>query len=312
MVVGQDVEPCGRLLAHLHALQEFLDPNMAEEQGRPKMTMYYRKPDWWWDVTWTPVSGCRKVSDGCRYCWSLPWLKSHTWTVETVYFGAIEKMADESLRWTGNSTALRVGDPRWDFPITDFRDGVVNPALGPGKPSLIFAVVDGDLFLEGRPLEDINRVCRTLVASKHLGLLCTKYTRQMVDYFALLDPRSVRRWQSKLLLGFSAENQACFDERWSDLRPLADAGWFVYVALSPLLELVTLPPDALELLRWVVVYGECNRWEPELCRPMDADWALAILKQCRAAGIPFFFRGMHTGAYIPPYLTKLRQFPSWP
>ena len=274
--------------------------------------VFRRKLDWWWDWTWTPVSGCRKVSDGCKYCWSLPWLKSHTWTVPTVYTGAIKEAADGSMQWTGDPTALRVGDPVWNFPLTF--PGVVNPALGPGKPNLLFTVVDGDLFLEGRPKEDINRVCRTLVASKHLGLLCTKYTRQMVEYFAALDPRSVPRWQQKLLLGFSAESQEWFDLRWKDVRPLADAGWFVYVALSPLLGPVTLPPEFLALGKrtWVVVYGECNRWEPERARPMEADWARAIRDQCQAAGIPFFLRGMHTPGYIPPDLVNIREFLVWP
>ena len=273
--------------------------------------MIYRKYSWWWDTTWTPVSGCRPVSDGCKYCWSLPWLKCHTWPTETVYTGAIEEAADGSMRWTGDATALRAGDPVWNFPLTF--PGVENPALGPGKPSLIFAVVDGDLFVEGRPTEDINRVCATLAVSKHLGLLCTKYTRQMVDYFTALDPRTVKLWQSKLLLGFSAENQKWFNQRWADVRSLADAGWFVYVALSPLLEPVMLPSDFLALGQrtWVVVYGECNRWAPELCQPMDADWARAIRDQCRAAGIPFFIRGMHTGAYVPPDL-QIREFPSLP
>jgi protein gp37 len=197
----------------------------------------------------------------------------------------------------------------WTWPLT--WSGVVNPALGPGKPSLIFAVVDGDLFVTGRPKEDINRVCRTLAASPHIGLLCSKYTREMAAYFATLDQRTMRRWLPKLLLGFSAENQECFDERWADMRPLAEAGWFVYVALSPLLEEVTLPPAFLALRKrtWVVVYGECNRWERECCTPMEAGWARAILAQCRARGIPFFLRGMHTGGYIPPDLINVREFP---
>jgi protein gp37 len=136
----------------------------------------------------------------------------------------------------------------------------------------------------------------------------------MVDYFASIPPRSVQRWQSKLLLGFSAENQKWFNRRWEHVRPLAEAGWFVHVALSPLLEPVTLPPDFLALGKrtWVIVYGECNRWEPERARPMEADWARAIYDQCRAANIPFFLRGMHTPGYIPPDLVNRREFPVWP
>jgi protein gp37 len=133
----------------------------------------------------------------------------------------------------------------------------------------------------------------------------------MADYFTALDSRTAKRWQPKLWLGFSAERQKLFNQRWADLRPLAEVGWFVYVALSPLLESVTLPPDFLALGKWVVVYGECNRWEPERCRPMEADWARVIREQCRAAGIPFFIRGMHTGTCVPPDL-HVRDFPSVP
>jgi protein gp37 len=133
----------------------------------------------------------------------------------------------------------------------------------------------------------------------------------MAAYFASVDPRSVGRWQQKLLLGISAETQKRFDQRWADLRPFAAAGWFVYVPLSPLLERIALPDDFLALGQrtWVVVYGECNRWEHARCRPMEANWARAIRDQCRAAGIPFFLRGMPTGEFIPPDLL-IRQFPS--
>jgi protein gp37 len=273
------------------------------------MTMEFRKDDWWWDFTWTPVSGCRPVSEGCRLCWSLPWLKRHTWQTPTVYTGAIEKAAvDGSLRWTGNLTRLEDGDRMWKRP---HNNRVANPALGPNRPNLVFAVVDGDLFVTGRPKADINLVCATLAASPHYGLLCSKYTGEMADYFTTLDPRTVKRWQPQLLLGFSAETQKRFDERLTDVRRLIDAGWFVYVALSPLLEAVTLPPEwlALGARTWVVVYGECNRWESRPSTPMKPDWARALYAQCKAAGIPFFLRGMHTGARIPPDLVGLRQFP---
>ena len=71
-----------------------------------------RKPSWWRDTTWTPVSGCKPVSAGCRECWSLPWLKCHTWQTETVYTGAIKEAVDGSVRWTGDLTALRNGQTR--------------------------------------------------------------------------------------------------------------------------------------------------------------------------------------------------------
>jgi protein gp37 len=240
----------------------------------------------------------------------MKWLNSHTWEPETVYTGAITEEAKRGRRkWTGVLTRLREGDKMWDRPLT--HPGVENPALGPGKPNLISVVFQGDLFVEGRPKKDIDRVFATIAASKHIGLLLTKYTPQMASYLAALDPRTVRVWKSKLWLGFSAENQECFDRRWPDIRPFAEAGWFVYVVIAPMLTAVTLPPDALQLLRWVVCYGECEQVTPEECRPMETDWARAVRDQCRAAGIPFFIRAMHLGEYVPPDL-HIREFPSLP
>jgi protein gp37 len=112
-------------------------------------------------------------------------------------------------------------------------------------------------------------------------------------------------------LGFSAENQECFNRRWADIRPFAEAGWFVYVVIAPMLAQMTLPPDFLALGKWGICYGECEQITPEECRPMDPDWARAIRDQCRAADIPFFMRAMHSGEYVPPDL-QIREFPTWP
>jgi protein gp37 len=82
-----------------------------------------------------------------------------------------------------------------------------------------------DLFYEKRPTQIITRVCATIAQSEHIGLLLTKRTRRAADYFTALDARTVRRWQPQLWLGFSAERQREFDERWQDMRQLPDAGW---------------------------------------------------------------------------------------
>jgi protein gp37 len=284
--------------------------------------VFYRKPNWFWDFSWTPVSGCWPApnSPGCANCWPTKWNNSHTHASETVYTAAFTKEANRGRRkWTGILTAYRDGDEMWDRPLT--HPGVVNPALGHGKPNLISVVYQGDLFVEGlvkglavkRPKKDIDGVCATIAASKHIGLLLTKYTPQMASYLAGLDPRTARVWKQKLWLGFSAENQECFNRRWADIRPFAEAGWFVYVVIAPMLTPVTLPPDFLALGKrtWVVCYGECEQITPEECRPMEADWARAVRDQCRAAEIPLFIRAMHSGEYVPPDL-QIREFPTWP
>ncbi|MGO9062105.1 MAG: DUF5131 family protein [Candidatus Binataceae bacterium] len=269
--------------------------------------MCFRKPHWWWDWGWHPVSGCLPVSEGCRYCFIPPWLKSHTWRSDTAHTGVTEVRHGRAV-WNGEINASPAGDPMWTWPLT--WPGVENPALGQGQPSLVFVVVTGDLFYTKRLKEDIasiNRVCATMAASPHIGLLVTKYTVEMAAYFAALDSRTVRRWLPQLWLGFSAENQEWLDRRWVDIRPLAEAGWFVFVSIAPLLGPVTLPPDFVVWAKWVIVNGEQAKRKRR--RPMKNTWARAIRDQCAAADIPFFMKEPHTGGYIPPDL-QIRQFPT--
>jgi protein gp37 len=44
---------------------------------------------------------------------------------------------------------------------------------------------------------------------------------------------------------------------------------------------------------------------------MNPDWARAVKKQCREAGIPFFFKQM-AGKRPIPYDLRIREFPRWP
>jgi protein gp37 len=165
-----------------------------------------------------------------------------------------------------------------------------------------------DLFHKDRPTETIDDVCVTLAASEHIGLLVTKRTRRMTEYFIAQPPRTVRLWKDKLWLGFSAERQLEFDRRWADMRVLAAADWFIFVSVAPLIDPVTLPPDFLALGKrtWVVVAGE--QGPHDACRDMEPDWARLIRDQCRAAGIPFFLKQMARKKPIPPDLLH-REFP---
>jgi protein gp37 len=228
-------------------------------------------------------------------------------TLTDVHQGVTDRVNGRAV-FNGKLTALPATHRSWDWPLE--WSGAKRPKLGTGRPSLVWIGDMSDVFIEDRPTEIINRALATVVISDHIGLVLSKRTARLAEYFAALDPRTVMRWQSKLWPGFSAERQQEFDSRWADVRPLANAGWFVFASLAPLIAPVTLPPDFLALgnRTWCIVSGEQKipRTRP---RPMDPDWARAVRDQCKEAGIPFFMKQMAKGAPIPPDL-QIRQFPS--
>ena len=222
--------------------------------------------DWWWHATWNPVGGCLAISPGCTNCYAAQVAGTKTWPYANsagVHNGVTIVKAKRRI-FNGAVTTAPDFHKTWTWPLT--WPGAKHPKLGPGAPSLIFVGDMADLFYK-RPTETIDRVCATIARSAHIGLVLTKRTTRMAEYFAAQSPRTVRLWQLKLLLGFSAERQQEFDERWADMRGLAEAGLFVFVSIAPMIGPVRLPDDFLALgsRTWCIVAGEQGphaRWVP--------------------------------------------------
>jgi protein gp37 len=259
------------------------------------------KPGWWWDKTWNPVGGCKAISPGCTHCYAAQIAGTYSWPLqkETLHTDVTLTKGRRRI-FNGELTELRPGHRLWTMPL-EWR-GAEHPALGSGQPSLIFVGDMSDLFHEDRPAAVIDRVVATIAASEHVGLSVTKRTQRMAEYFS-----TRHRGKNKIWLGFSAERQQEFGQRWADMKPLAEAGWLVFVSVAPMIGPVTLPPDFLRLARWVIVAGE--QGPHDLIRDMHPDWARAIRDQCAAANMPFFMKQMSHGKPIPPDL-QIRQFPS--
>jgi protein gp37 len=270
------------------------------------------RDDKWWDKPWSPLGGCEPISPGCLNCVAAGYASQEAWRWPkgtSAHHGVTKLVAGRAV-FNGKLTRLPDTHHIWDMPLR--WAGATNPKLGVGQPSLIFAVDMGELFLN-RPKADIDRVVETLVLSPHIGLLCTKLTKRMAEYFSAIPARQLRRWQERLWLGFSAEEQRWFDQRWQYMRPLAAAGWPMFASLGPMLGPIKLPADYLEYAGWAIASGEQpatpNRLAYARCRPMDADWARAVRDQCKAAGIAFFCKQMSRKAPRPPDL-RILEFPT--
>lgn len=275
----------------------------------------------WWDKTRNVCGGCLQCSPGCLFCYALKQAATLHRSLEHPLYGGTTKWRlnkrdlTEDLPvkpvWSGRTTVLPPDHPEWDLPIS--WSGVRDPVMGEGQPSLIFEGSMTDLFFEDRPEEVIDRALQPYQHSRHIGLILTRRVERMAEYFLAGGPPPRRRGllpplpaRQKLWLGFSAERQQEFDQRWPHMRKLAQAGWTVYCPIAPMLGPVRLPPDFLEFgdRIWCIASGEQGKgW-----RPMDPSWPRAVRDQCRDAGVPFLMNQM-AGRKPIPHDLLIHQFP---
>jgi protein gp37 len=173
----------------------------------------------WTDATWNPVTGCTKVSPGCKHCYA-------------------ERLA---------ARLQAMGNPRYQngFAVTLHPDQLALP-LRWRQPRRIFVNSMSDLFHEAVPAEYIARVFETMVqASRHVFQVLTK----RADRLAALAP--VLPWPANVWQGVSVESQD-YTSRVGALRVVPAAVRFLSV--EPLLG--PIPNLPLEGVDWVIVGGE--------------------------------------------------------
>lgn len=252
----------------------------------------------WATHSWSPITGCSKISEGCRNCWA-------------------ERMA--------RRLAGRYGYPEapHHFDVTVHDDKMDQP-LRWKKPRRIFVCSMGDLFHEDVPTWVIDIVFLNMRTSpQHTFLILTKRPRWMHYLLSgplLMSGKTCAELYPNVWLGVTAENQQRADERIPVLLQIPAVGHFV--SLEPMLGAVDLTPYLYETCRFcggLLEHGEwyhhinkhCSRpqWgetnkRPALdwaivggesgpgARPMEVEWARSIKDQCVEACVPFFLKQM--------------------
>jgi protein gp37 len=173
----------------------------------------------WTDATWNPVTGCTKVSPGCKHCYA-------------------ERMARR---------LQAMGQPRYaqGFKVTLQPDTLELP-LRWRLPRTIFVNSMSDLFHPDVPENYIQRcfdiMCR---ASQHVFQILTKRPERVAD-MALRLP-----WAQNIWMGTSVENE---DYLWR-IRKLAMIDARIrFLSIEPLLGPIKLCD--LDRINWVIVGGE--------------------------------------------------------
>ena len=275
----------------------------------------------WTDATWNPVTGCSKVSQGCKHCYA-----EREWP-------RISAPRPQPNIYTGRAfTEVQCHPERLLQPWSWV------------KPRRIFVNSMSDLFHEDVPFEFIAQVFWIMGhTTRHTYQVLTKRPHRMLEFFKWVDEydgtfpgdrigehAAEVKWEpatkgrggydncgpswpySNVWLGVSVEDQATAEERIPLLLQIpAAVSW---ISAEPLLgpvdlvNLVRVEPgipsehhySALECdvdplddgewngrcISWVVVGGESG---PK-ARPMHPDWVRSLRDQCAAADVPFFFK----------------------
>ncbi len=173
----------------------------------------------WTDLTWNPVTGCTKVSQGCKHCYA-------------------ERMA-KRLR------AMGVDRYRNGFAPTLHPDLLDEPLRWRGSKR-VFVNSMSDLFHKEVPLEFIQQVFRSVAAARsHVFQVLTKRSGRLLQIAGKLE------WPDNLWMGVSVEHMRTVD-RIEHLRQVPAATRFL--SCEPLLG----PLENLDLsgIHWVIVGGE--------------------------------------------------------
>ena len=203
----------------------------------------------WTEMTWNPVTGCTKVSQGCKHCYA-------------------ERMAKRL-------TAMGAERYRNGFSVTLHPD-LVDIPRGWRLPRVVFVNSMSDLFHDDIPLAYIQRVFATMRdCPRHTFQVLTKRSERLAGLAPYLP------WPENVWMGVSVEDARVL-HRVADLQSVQAKVRFL--SLEPLIgPLESLPLDGIH---WVIVGGESG---PQ-ARPMRKEWVRQILRQCRAAKVPFFFK----------------------
>ena len=173
----------------------------------------------WTESTWNPVTGCTKISPGCRHCYA-------------------ERMA-KRLQAMGqpnyvNGFGLALHEKVLELPLTW------------KKPQTIFVNSMSDLFHEDVPVKFIQKVFHIMErAHWHRFQILTKRSDRLLE----LNPKL--SWNFNIWMGVSVENQE-YTFRIDHLREVGAT--IKFVSFEPLLG----PIHGLNLrgIDWVIVGGE--------------------------------------------------------
>lgn len=210
----------------------------------------------WTEETWNPVTGCDKVSAGCKNCYA--------------------KIMTKRLKAMGQEKY------KDGFSVRTHEEELKRP-FGWRKPRKVFVNSMSDTFHKEVPdefIEGIRQVIADEENEKHIFQILTKRADRLQDF---------PNWPDNAWIGVTVEN----NNARSRIQHLKNVQAPVrFISVEPLLESL---PDLGEQLNkngvnWVIVGGESGTQ----ARDMDVKWIEELVEECKDYNIPIFIKQLGT------------------
>lgn len=235
----------------------------------------------WCHKTWSPWTGCAKISPACAGCYAAHLMDTRMGRVEWGEPGS------------GEGTRDLMSDDYWRKPLAWNRAAVRDGARPTVFPSLC------DPFDTAVPPAWRWRFVELMEATPHLVWLLL--TKRIGNAVRLTDPaRGERPLPRNVALGATFANQEEWDRDNPKLRDAARAvgPMFTFGSFEPLLGPVVMGdwhPD------WVITGGETDQGKHK-ARPTHPAWFRSLRDQCAATGTPYHHK--QNGEFLPVEVSR--------
>lgn len=220
---------------------------------------------------WNPWRGCRKHSEGCKYCY--------------IHKGDAKKGID-----TGKIIRL----DGFDAPVARNKNGEYKMKSG----QTVYLCFSSDFLLP--EADEWRSECWQMMRER--SDLHFLFLTKRIERFMDCAPDDWGEGYDNVTVGCTVENQVCADERLSVFKSLPVR--HKNIICQPMISQISLEKylDGVEL---VVVGGESDRD----ARPLQYDWVLSVREQCVSAKVSFKFRqcGTHFIKDGKEYILPVRE-----